>query len=49
MTRASLKTTPSGKKIAKVNVGHDDLLLAVAQLWCAHDCRRPATRLPRRQ
>lgn len=39
MTRASLKTTPSGKKIAKVNQGHDDLLLAVAQLWCA-------TRLP---
>ena len=39
MTRASLKTTPSGKKIAKVNAGHDDLLLAVAQLWCC-------TRLP---
>ena len=39
MTRATLKTTPSGKKIARVNAGHDDLLLAVAQLWCC-------TRLP---
>ena len=46
MTRASLKTTPSGKKIAKVNAGHDDLLLAVAQLWCC--TRLPPPRDPMR-
>ena len=44
MNRASLKTTPSGKKIARVQSGHDDLLLAVAQLWCC--TRLPAPRDP---
>ena len=39
MNRASLKQTPSGKQIAVVNRGHDDLLLAVAQAWAS-------TRLP---
>ena len=35
MARASLKTTPSGREIAVVNKGHDDLVMAVAQGWAS--------------
>jgi hypothetical protein len=33
MSRASLKVTPSGKQVAVVDRGHDDLLMALAQAW----------------
>jgi hypothetical protein len=39
MSRASLKVTASGKSIAVINRGHDDLLMALAQAWAS-------TRLP---
>lgn len=39
MSRASLKQTPSGRSIAVVDRGHDDLLMALAQGWAG-------TRLP---
>ncbi len=35
MARASLKTTPSGKQVAVVNRGHDDLLVALGMGWAA--------------
>ena len=40
MARASLKTTPSGRQIATIQRGHDDLVMALAQCWAC------ATRLP---
>ena len=33
MSRASLKVTPSGKQVAVVDRGHDDMLMALAQAW----------------
>ena len=46
MARASLKTTPSGRQIATIQRGHDDLVMALAQCWaCA--ARLPSPRNPR--
>jgi len=45
MARASLKTTPAGRQVAVVNRGHDDLVMALSQLWAA--TRLPAPRDPR--
>jgi hypothetical protein len=42
MSRASLRQTPSGRSIAVVDKGHDDLLMSLAQGWAA--TRLPAPR-----
>ncbi|MGO4440596.1 hypothetical protein [Rhizobium sp. RAF56] len=46
MSRASMKTTPAGRQVAVIDRGHDDLLMALAQLLAA--TKLPAPRGARR-
>lgn len=46
MSRASMKVTPAGRQIAVIDRGHDDILMALAQLLAG--TKLPAPRNARR-